>query len=121
MLHLCLRRLHLLDILALDIDISLWSLAASCVVVLGDDKSRALAVVRIEILQIAVCCLGIEGPDDGQNASIRGGPDDVELPGKVLDADGCDFDNNEVGDPVRHGSSGSTLGAHREGVDFRCV
>lgn len=65
--------------------------------------------------------LGIEKVQDRQKRCVRDGPDNIEPPAQILDTDGRDLNDNEIGDPIGHGRGGGALGAHRQRVDLSRV
>lgn len=64
----------------------------------------------IDTLQGQIARLGVEEPDEGQEAGVEDCKVDVRLPLQVLDGDWGDFDDEEGEDPVRgRGERGGLL------------
>ena len=109
------RPAHLLP---LDLDVGRRPLGRDGVFVAEDKHVVVLAEETVHVLEGAVCGLGVEDVDDGQERKIQHDPDDVELPAQGLDADRGDLDDHEVEDPVGGGADGGALCAHAERVDL---
>lgn len=93
-----LRSLHIADILQIS---------------LGEDK--------IDLLERATLRLGVEEIDDGDEARVDDGEEEVGAPADVGDHDGRDHDDQEVEEPVRDGRGGVGVGARAQRVDLRGV
>ena len=87
----------------------------------ADEEWRVLAVVSVEVLEGAVGGLGVEQVEDRHGHGVDHSPDDVELPAQRLEANRRHFDDDEVGQPVRHSRHGRALGPHRQRVDLGWV
>lgn len=111
----------LFDVASLHLNEALGSAHGGRVAVLVEDQRRVVAVEGVEVLEGAVGGLGVEEPDDRQEQRVSDDPDNIKPPAQLLDADGRDLDDDEVGDPVRHRRDGRALGAHRQRVDLRRV
>jgi len=76
----------------------------------------ALGEDDVDLLEGAPRRLGIEEPDDGQEAGVAGGEEEVGGPANAGDHDGDDHDDDEVEEPVRAGAHGVGLRARLDRV-----
>lgn len=82
-------------------------------VTLGEDK--------VNLLERATRCLGVEEVDDGEEDGVHASEEGVGSPSKgtgSVNHDGCDHDNEEVPEPVGDGGGGIGLRSGLEGVDL---
>ena len=79
---------------------------------------KTLSEDDINLLQRASSGLGIEEEDDGDEAGVDNGKDEVCRPANVRNHDGSNHDNDEVEQPVGAGRDRIRLSAGLHGVDL---
>jgi len=88
----------------------------------GTDVGHLLQVSlgedQVDFLQTALLGLGIEDVNDGQEAGVDNGEEEVRTPTNVGEHNGGDHDNEEIKEPVRDGGNGVGTTTSADGVDF---
>lgn len=119
------------------LDVCQWPLRRNRIFVFEYKNTRILSEKSVDVFKRTVCSFWVEKVDDRYKRCVENSPDDVELPVKVLDTNGCNFDDldiyaldlvstqlrrkvryHEVECPVRGCSQGSALGSHRQRIDL---
>lgn len=79
---------------------------------------EALGEDDVDLLERTVRGLGVEEVDDGKEATVHDGEEEIGSPANLVDHDGRDHDDEEVEHPVGAGGDGVSLSTGADGVNL---